>query len=631
MLVFVLAFILSPIVQSIVRFSIPPSVGVTLRSGASMRRCRWRPMGMTVWLSVWLTVCLLVSASVWPPVVRSQYPGAEPCPEELRPGFDSITAQQTQAMVNVLAGPNFEGRGTGQKGYAKAAFWVAGKLAEYGVEPIYADGNYFQSVPLQQKIPILQECYLRAAGGVTIPAKGNLGFDTYSPKPSVLGRLLFVRCPEGRFKIPANVQLRDAIVVYWASDASLKYASRKIASHQPVAMLHVVDTRPRSIRQSTFAGQPAAAIKGKIYAPAVDQLLDAVGLDVAGLDVAGLGDELTAELDNRQSDQLNKKVNSDPTADNPTEMSSSPHDSPSAATRWVSQPADEIVALDPRSNVALANPVRVREITSPNVIGVIPGSDPQLRNEHIIVGSHLDHIGVTSGGIFAGADDNASGCSAVLSIAKALMTNPVRPKRSVMFIFFAAEEIGLVGSNHYCKRPLLPLRDATCMLNIDMVGRNESSAKESADENEGSIHLIGAKQGGNVLHDVILDANRHVGFRFEFDEESIFNRSDQFNFYRQGVGVAFLFGGFHPDYHQRSDLPERLNHKKIQAAARLYYLTIFKADQHGPFPVEVQRPTIDPTQARKTITNQSRSNQSRAGGSQPGNVATPFNNSPRNK
>lgn len=481
--------------------------------------------------------------------IQAQYAATKPCPEILRPGFESITVQQTQAWVNVLAGRNFQGRGTGQKGYAKSAYWVAGKLAEFGIEPIYADGDYFQSVPLEQKVPVLSECYLRAAPGLTIAAKGNIGFDTYSPKPLVMGKLLLIRCPEGRFKIPANASLRDAIVIYWASDATLKYASRKIESHQPAAMLHVTDTPPNSINQPTFAGQADSRVKGKIYSPAVERLLTATGLDPE-----------------------------DWKKNNTSEIK------PGRSESATSSPG-EVTVLDPRSNVALANPVRIRKISAPNVIGVLPGSDKDLRHQHIVIGSHLDHIGVTSGGVYPGADDNASGCAAVLSIAKALVANPTRPKRSVMFIFFAAEEIGLVGSNHYCKRPILPLRDAVCMLNIDMVGRNESSAKETADQNEGAIHLIGAKQGGNHLQKVIQDANDHVGFRFEFDEEAIFNRSDQFNFFRQGVGVAFLFGGFHPDYHQPTDHPDRLNYKKIQAAARLYYLTVFKADQHGRFSV----------------------------------------------
>ena len=463
-------------------------------------------------------------------------------------GFDSITTKQIESFVKVLAGPHFEGRGTGQKGYKKAAHWVAGKLAEFGVEPIYSDGSYFQPVPLQQKVPIIEECHIRAAGGVKIEAQGNIGFDTYSSKPSVIGNLIFLRCPNSRFKIPASVVLRDAIVIYWADDSALKYAARKIESHQPAALLRVVKGSPQSINQPTFATQPPMAIKGNISATAVDRLLASSGLQPIGVDSAA---------------------------------------------------PQEVEIMNTRSSVALANPVRVRPIEVPNVIGVVQGSDPSLQHEHIVIGSHLDHIGVTSGGIYRGADDNGSGCSAVLSIAKALTTNAIRPKRSVMFIFFAAEEIGLVGSNYYCQRPVFPLQDVTCMLNIDMVGRNESSAKETADQNEGSIHLVGARQGGNTLHDVILDANRHIGFRFEWDEEAVFDRSDQYNFYRKGVGSAFLFGGFHPDYHQQTDRVDRLNFKKIQASARLYYLTVFKADEHGPFPVVFQPPKkLQPLQNR---------------------------------
>ena len=462
----------------------------------------------------------------------AQFAEVSPCPADFGTGFRSITAKETQEFVSVLAGPHFDGRGTGQKGYKKAAYWVAGKLAEFGIEPIYADGSYFQSVPLLQKVPILEECHLRGAG-VTIEASGNIGFDTYSSKPSVLGKLIFVRCPKGRFKIPASAGLRDAVVIYWADKESLKYVARKIESHQPAAMLHVVDAPPQSINQATFVGQPPMPVKGKIFSGSVDRLLSASGVQT-----------------------INGQV-------------------------------QDITIMNPRSTVAIANPVRTRDISVPNVIGVLPGSDPQLRHEHIIIGSHLDHIGVTSGGVYAGADDNASGCAAVLSIAKALAANPVRPKRSVLFIFFAAEEIGLLGSSYYCSQPILPLKDVTCMLNIDMVGRNESSAKETPEENEGSIHLIGSLKGGNELHEVVLNANQHVGFRFEMDEESIFNRSDQINFFRKGVGVAFLFGGFHPDYHQQTDRIERLNFKKIQAAARLYYLTVFRADQHGPFPVDI--------------------------------------------
>jgi Zn-dependent M28 family amino/carboxypeptidase len=130
---------------------------------------------------------------------------------------------------------------------------------------------------------------------------------------------------------------------------------------------------------------------------------------------------------------------------------------------------------------------------------------------------------------------------------------------------------------------LLPLDKMVCMLNIDMVGRDEENQNETAEENRNVIHLIGSKQGDPALHSIIMQANQYVNFDFEYDEESVFGRSDQANFFKQGTSVAFLFGGFHPDYHRPSDQPEKINYEKIARAARLYYMTIFLAADHGPF------------------------------------------------
>jgi Zn-dependent M28 family amino/carboxypeptidase len=161
--------------------------------------------------------------------------------------------------------------------------------------------------------------------------------------------------------------------------------------------------------------------------------------------------------------------------------------------------------------------------------------------------------------------------------------NGTRPRRSVLFMWFAAEEIGLVGSRHYCDNPLLPVENMICMFNIDMVGRNEETKDETSEENEGAIHLVGSKKGESDIHSLIETANQYVGFRFEYDEEDVFGRSDQINFYRKGVPVAFLFGGFHPDYHQSTDKVTKINFKKIASAAKLYYIAINLASEHGRF------------------------------------------------
>lgn len=150
-------------------------------------------------------------------------------------------------------------------------------------------------------------------------------------------------------------------------------------------------------------------------------------------------------------------------------------------------------------------------------------------------------------------------------------------------MWFAAEEMGLVGSAYYVDHPLLPLDKMICMLNVDMVGRNEEKPNEPASENEGSIHLIGSEQGDKELHATILKANQYVNFTFEYDEEGVFGRSDQANFFKKGTSVAFLFGGFHPDYHKPTDQVSKINFHKIASAAKLYYMTAHLAADHGFF------------------------------------------------
>jgi Zn-dependent M28 family amino/carboxypeptidase len=245
-------------------------------------------------------------------------------------------------------------------------------------------------------------------------------------------------------------------------------------------------------------------------------------------------------------------------------------------------PAEAIVAHHP-TDVEVALSLRIREESAavPNVIAWLEGSDPALKDEYMVIGAHLDHLGERGGNVYYGADDNGSGSTAILSIARAMSLNAQRPKRSVLFIWFAAEEMGLVGSRHYTDAPTLPLDKMICMLNIDMVGRNEEKEGETAAENEQTLHLIGSKQGQTELHDIIMAANRHVNFTFEYDEEGVFGRSDQASFYNKGVAVAFLFGGFHPDYHQPTDELARIDFDKIASAGRLFYLTAFGVAEHG--------------------------------------------------
>ncbi len=464
----------------------------------------------------------------------AQFSPAANVPDELAEGFHSITADQAETWLSVLAGPDFEGRGTGQAGYVKAAHWVAGKVAEMGLEPVGDNGTYFQMLPMKRRVPVINECSIKGPKDLEINGEGNLGFERYTETGEVTGEVVFLSFKGANVALPEELVLRDKIVMYAADDAAIGRAPRILAMKRPAAAIRVIDGTPQSTSQ-LIRGAGASrntSVSGTIKRSAAEQVATATG---------GNADWLQAGND------------------------------------------DGVAVHETGEQVSITLRVREEAAAVPNVVAWLEGSDPTVNHEYVVIGSHLDHLGVRSGMVYPGADDNGSGSTAVLSIAKAMTQNGTRPRRSVLFMWFAAEEIGLVGSRHYCDNPLLPLDNMICMFNIDMVGRNEETKDETSEENEGAIHLVGSKKGESDIHALVEDANKYVGFRFEYDEEDVFGRSDQINFYRKGVPVAFLFGGFHPDYHQSTDKVAKINFKKIASAAKLYYIAINLASEHGRF------------------------------------------------
>jgi hypothetical protein len=192
------------------------------------------------------------------------------------------------------------------------------------------------------------------------------------------------------------------------------------------------------------------------------------------------------------------------------------------------------------------------------VAGILEGSDPALRDECVVVGAHLDHLGMGGPGSLArssapaihhGADDNASGGAGVMQLAAwfGRLPEAQRPKRSILFICFSGEELGLLGSSFYVAHPLAPLDKTVAMINMDMVGRLRDE----------KLIVIGsgtAKEWNALL----TETNRGAGLRLA-RSESGFGASDQQSFYARGVPVLFFFTGTHPDYHTPTDTVDKIN------------------------------------------------------------------------
>ena len=481
--------------------------------------------------------CVCVPLSI----ANAQYDGAVPPPDALQPGFNSISANQCEEWLNILAGPGFEGRGTGQEGYVKAASWVSGKLAEFGLKPMGDAGTYFQMLPMSRLHVDAAQSKITAGSGFSLGFDKAIGLDRFANQPEYAGKVVFLQVAGEGAKLADDLSLEDKVVILVADDKGAGSVAFPLNRKRPAVVLRVVETVTASTSQleRPEGRQRASGISGSITKDAAKQILVAVG-----------GNE-----------------------------------------EWLTIPEENAVDSH-ATEVELKVELRVRKepMAVPNVLAWMEGSDPALRDEYVVIGAHLDHLGVRGNEYFPGADDNGSGSTALLGIARAIAANPTKPKRSILFMWFAAEEMGLIGSAHYVNNPLLPLEKMVCMLNVDMVGRNEEKQNEPASENVRSLHLVGSEKGDKSLHAMILDANKSVNFEFEFDEEGVFGRSDQINFFRKGTSVAFLFGGFHPDYHRTTDTPAKINYFKIASAAKLYFLAAHMAAEHGPFPAPKEEP-----------------------------------------
>jgi hypothetical protein len=208
----------------------------------------------------------------------------------------------------------------------------------------------------------------------------------------------------------------------------------------------------------------------------------------------------------------------------------------------------------------------------PNVVAVLRGSDPQLRDEYVVLSAHFDHVGigrpVAGDSIFNGADDNASGTAALLEVAKAFSSLPERPRRSVIFLHVSGEEHGLLGSRWYSDNPTVPIGSIVANVNADMISRNAPD----------TIVVIG--KGYSTLGTVVNAAGaRHpeLGLTVADDlwpNERFFYRSDHFNFARLEIPSLFFFSGVHEDYHRPSDTVERIDADKAARVARLIFHTV---------------------------------------------------------
>jgi hypothetical protein len=502
--------------------------------------------------SVWIAV-----AALW--IVGCGH-GAERGPST---AAETITAAEMQSFITYLASDAMQGRNTPSPQLDTAAAYIARVFSRHGARPV--DGKFTQTVKLNI-IALAEPNILRIqkdGNEVTYEIKTDFVPFDMTATGEVHGQVVFagygITAPEYKYDDYASLDAKGKIVlvlrhepgeedtasVFKGKEAT-EYSNvatkvRIAREHGAIGVLVVND--PLNHTSMTPRGFPWPSLSKTIPRDALPMVLG--GDENEKVPVVQVGESVV--------NQLLGSVD---------------------ALREIQARIDS--ARMPRSfaiagaEVRLQTSMTITELAANNVVGVIEGSDPVLRNEVVIVGAHYDHVGVkknTPAGedsVYNGADDNASGTCALLGVAEAFGALPQKPMRTVLLIAFAGEEKGLFGSEYYVRHPLFPLKQTVAMINLDMVGRN------SVD----SLYLVGSESSPDLAR-IVREENSRVGFVLT-DLDMNYGGSDHMSFQKRSIPSIFLHSGVHKDLHQVSDNPEFINTAKIAKASQLAFLAAYR-------------------------------------------------------
>ena len=497
----------------------------------------------------------------------------QPLPQPGEGALAAIAAPALAAHVAYLASPALAGRGLSSPGLDAAAEYVVAQLALASVRPARsaAAGGYFATVPLRR---------VSDAGGSLVVERQEGGT---------------VR----RREFAAGVDCRFAAVAPQGLRAPVVFAGRGIRE----AALGHDDYRGLDVRGKVVVvlpGLPAGVAwqAPELVARYADDDGDADERWEARREAAAAAGAVAVVA--VEADALMAATAPEPSrTDYFLPLDSADGEQGPLLVRVSSEVGRWLLAADPGDpgpprplpGVALTLTVTGSErlTTGRNVVAVIPGSDPTLAAEAVVIGAHLDHLGRVGEVVYPGADDNASGVAALLEIARAASALALAPRRTLVLAFWTGEEEGKLGSNHYVRHPLWPLERTVAYVNLDMIGHPwlaEEIAALVADSGLGDDFLRGLAPADFVepgvavwapeLTVALARAARATGLALHFDRvEGTGGGSDYRPFARARVPWIRFFGNYFPAYHEPGDRPEALDPGQVERVARLAFATVY--------------------------------------------------------
>jgi Zn-dependent M28 family amino/carboxypeptidase len=502
----------------------------------------------------------------------AQVSGVDP---EARPGFQSINSDDLKSYLTYLASDALQGRETSYPGEKLAAAFIAGQFKTFGLRPMGDDGTYLQHYSVELVGVSDSTTISIRNGGAQETFRWTNDFIAFGGRDtSVSGRVACVGYMDSKTPLEARAGLAGRVILVFsgsragtplrAPGGSLRriFGGGRRDSGAVARLIVAEDTGassyPMIVSQmfSAGIGRPRMVLKGESQsAGRSGPLTFIVSPALAGAILRSSGSSLEEARRRASADSIFSPMMMDHVT----------------------------VALDEKT-------VR-EERQAENVVGLLEGSDPVMKNDVVVFSAHFDHLGTgVAGAIYHGADDNGSGTAMVIDLARAFEKNPVRPRCSLLFLTVSGEEKGLLGSTYYTSHPVVPLENTVADFNTDMIGRMDSAHQASG---AGPYtYLIGSDKISTELDSILRAANRESNnialdytYNDEHDPNQYYRRSDHYNFAKLGVPIAFFFTGVHADYHKPTDTIDKILFDRIVKIGQVVYYAGWKtANVHAMLP-----------------------------------------------
>lgn len=454
---------------------------------------------------------------------------------DIRSALDHISADSMRGHLSFIASDALEGRNTPSRGLDIASEYIAAQFRRAALEPAGDDG-YFQTANfLLAETPMdAFELKLKAGTETISVAKTQVSFNIDKELNLSTPMLKVDFADTGAVAALMPEQVEGKVIITEIPDSRRAEQARR---------LEVFRAREEFLKKMT-------GLKARLV----------ISIDRMSSTGSGGGQGRLTSPDNRQ---VLVQTSSTPVI--------TVHDPRVIKAYDIMKPGPSVAELSLRLRAQIEKPVKLR-----NVIGLLRGSDPALKDTYVLVTAHYDHIGVRQGmegdNIFNGANDDGSGTVSVIELASALSALKQRPKRSVVFMTFFGEEKGLLGARYYARHPVFPIAKTVANINLEQVGRTDSS--EGPQLANASVTGFDYSEIGTILE----TAGKMTGvqvYKHEQNSDSFFARSDNQALADQGVPAHTLCTAFvYPDYHGAGDHWDKIDYANMEKVDRMVGLGV---------------------------------------------------------